>query len=280
MAKRGATKQEKAARAKPAPQVSLENSPARSIVLKKISELRDNPRNVKTHPVGQLAALDQSFGDHGQVKPLVINEDGVLLAGHGSRAALAHLFGEDAEVACVIVRQDETMQRKFMLRDNAAAELSGWKKDGLGLELVDLKSIGVPDLAALGFKSALLKKFDLVPRGEESGVKRTEAAAAASEEVAPALVVARPDDIWLLGRDCLTVSDDTLVARAAVDAAIAAWEKSTKKRAILAAGELTFEAAAAARGQEAVGLPPADRQDAPAAIPLATAAGASSSQAA
>lgn len=203
--KRGASKQEKAARAKPAPKVSLEASPARQVVLRKIGELRENPRNVKTHPVGQLKVLDESFGDHGQVKPLVINEQGVLLAGHGSRDALLHLFGADAEVACVIVRQDETMQRKFMLRDNASGELSGWKKDGLGLELVDLRSLGVPDLAALGFKPAALKR--LLPEQAQAGHTDPDAIAGEPDAAAPA--VSRPGDVWLLGEHRLTCGDCT-----------------------------------------------------------------------
>jgi DNA modification methylase len=202
-AKRNARRDEKAARPKPAPRVSLEQSPARTVVLRRIADLREHPRNVRTHPVAQLAVLDESFSEHGQVKPLVINRDGVLLAGHGSREALLNVYGPEAEVACVIVDQDDTLQRKFMLRDNAGAAMSGWNKDGLGLELADLKGLGVADLGKLGFKPAELKR--LMPEGEREGAHDPDADA----PPAPDQAVSRPGDIWLLGDHRLMCGDCT-----------------------------------------------------------------------
>ena len=213
MKKRGANRQEKAARRKPSEMVAPEQWPAWIVEKRRISELSDHPRNVRIHPVSQLKQLDQSFAEHGAVRPMVINEAGQILAGHGSRDSLLHLHG-DIEVPVVVTRGwSDEQQRAFMLRDNALAELSSWDKPRLGIELADLKAMRVadikgikfPDILNLGFKPATLNKL-LTGVGEQPGNGGPNADVVPE---APAEAVSRLGDIWMLGEHRIMCGDAT-----------------------------------------------------------------------
>jgi hypothetical protein len=47
-----------------------------------IERLTTNPRNYRSHPEAQLAFLRRNLLRHGHQKPVVIESDGVIIAGH------------------------------------------------------------------------------------------------------------------------------------------------------------------------------------------------------
>lgn len=58
------------------------------VVQKKLSELRKTEKNIRRHSPKQISEYVRSVKMFGQIRPLVIDEDGVILAGNGLYDAL------------------------------------------------------------------------------------------------------------------------------------------------------------------------------------------------
>ena len=82
-----------------------------------ISELRKPDRNVRLHSNKQIAEFKRSVEMFGQIRPIVVDENNVILAGNGLFEALAALGREMAD--CYVVHGlTETQKKKLMLADN------------------------------------------------------------------------------------------------------------------------------------------------------------------
>lgn len=116
------------------------------IVDKKLDELRayeNNPRN-NDNAVGAVAASIKEFGFK---VPIVIDKDGVIIAGH-TRAKAAEMLGL-ATVPCIVADDlTEEQIRAFRLADNKTGELAGWDFEKLEAELAELQEL---DMSAFGF---------------------------------------------------------------------------------------------------------------------------------
>ena len=92
------------------------------VVKKRLDELTRNTRNVRRHSNKQIKEYIRSLKKFGQVRPMVIDEDGVIIAGNGMYDALIEM-GE-TECECYIVRGlSENDKVKLMLADNKVFEL-------------------------------------------------------------------------------------------------------------------------------------------------------------
>ena len=102
-----------------------------------IADLKVNHRNARTHSERQVEQIAASVLKFGFIIPIVVNEKGVVLAGHGRLRAAQRLGLE--EVPTIVVKHlTEELQRAFMLADNRLAELAGWDEDLLRVELQEL----------------------------------------------------------------------------------------------------------------------------------------------
>lgn len=112
----------------------------------KLDELREyenNPRN-NENAVAAVAASIREFGFN---VPIVIDADGVIIAGH-TRAKAAAQLGMKT-VPCVIKDNLTPEQiRAFRLADNKTAELAGWDFEKLEAELAELAAM---DMSEFGF---------------------------------------------------------------------------------------------------------------------------------
>lgn len=106
-------------------------------------------RNSRIHSDAQVDMICESIKAFGFIKPVICDEDRMLLAGHGAVLAALKL-----ELPLVPVRSIEglsdTQKRAYVIADNRSSELSTWDWDLLGVELADLKSIDW-DLVPIGF---------------------------------------------------------------------------------------------------------------------------------
>ena len=92
------------------------------VVQKKLSELRKLEKNIRRHSPKQISEYVRSIRMFGQIRPLVIDEDGVILAGNGLYDALISMGEEKAD--CYVVSDlTETQKKKLMLADNRVYEL-------------------------------------------------------------------------------------------------------------------------------------------------------------
>ncbi len=68
------------------------SSPALSITFRRVADLTPNPRNARTHSRRQIRQIADSIKNFGFLNPILIDEAGMVVAGHG-RLAGAKLLG-------------------------------------------------------------------------------------------------------------------------------------------------------------------------------------------
>src|SRR5947209_12259540 len=114
-----------------------------------IERLLPSARNARTHSGAQVAEIAGSIRAFGFTNPILVGEDGDIVAGHG-RLAAARQLGL-AEVPVILLKGlTELQRRQLVLADNRIALNAGWDLDMLHLELRDLSALGA-DLSMLGF---------------------------------------------------------------------------------------------------------------------------------
>jgi len=128
----------------------------RQIEYRKVSELKPHPKKVRAHPAKQINLLVKSIKQFGVTNPPLIDENDVTLAGH-ARLLATEKAGLN-EVPVVVLRGlSEAEKRAYVLADNKIAELAGYDRPALAVELQELSSllgeIGL-DLALTGFEPA------------------------------------------------------------------------------------------------------------------------------
>ena len=172
-----------------------------------VARLVPYARNARTHSDAQVAQIAASIREWGWTTPVLVDEGGGLIAGHG-RVMAARQLGI-AEVPVVVARGwPEAQKRAYVLADNKLALNAGWDEELLRVELSDLRGMGT-DLSLIGFGEDELAS--LLADGAE-GLTDPDAV----PEV-PADPVSRPGDAWVLGRHRLVCGDSTdaaVVARA------------------------------------------------------------------
>src|SRR3954470_19842687 len=114
-----------------------------------LDRLIPHARNARTHSEEQVAQIAGSIAEFGFVNPILVGDDGVIVAGHGRVLAARKLGLADAPVI-VLSHLTPTQRRALMIADNRIAENAGWDDAMLGAELAALRDEDV-DLALLGF---------------------------------------------------------------------------------------------------------------------------------
>jgi hypothetical protein len=71
---------------------ALAKSFAPVVTVRAVDDLKVNPRNARTHNPQQVEQIAASVREFGWITPIVVDEDGVVLAGHG-RLQAARLLG-------------------------------------------------------------------------------------------------------------------------------------------------------------------------------------------
>jgi ParB-like chromosome segregation protein Spo0J len=116
------------------------------VIEKKLSEIKpyeNNPRNNED----AVQYVANSLKKFGWKQPIVIDKDGVIVAGH-TRYRAAESLGMKT-VPCVIADDlTEEEIRGYRLADNKTAEMAGWNFPLLDLELAEITTF---DMADFGF---------------------------------------------------------------------------------------------------------------------------------
>ena len=173
------------------------------IVKKKLCDLRHPERNLRLHPEKQLVEFERSVAMFGQIRPLVVDENNVVLAGNGLFETLLRMGATEAD--CYVVEGlAEQQKKKLMLADNRIFDLGVDDMASFDSFVLELKDdLDVPGFDEDMLKSlvmaadeaaALLTGYGTIPpeRAEdiratgERYMAREEAAARAAQEVTPA----------------------------------------------------------------------------------------------
>jgi ParB-like chromosome segregation protein Spo0J len=130
-----------------------------------LEKIKPYPNNPRTHPPEQIALLAASMMDDGVTMPILVDEQGIIIAGHGRHLAAQQNKFHDYPV--VIARGwSETKKRASRVRDNQMGLLSRWDDILLRAEVGELK-VEDYDLKLLGFGDGELYALSLdIERGE------------------------------------------------------------------------------------------------------------------
>jgi DNA modification methylase len=165
-----------------------------------IERVIPSPRNARSHSDAQVAEIAGSIRAFGFTNPILVGDEGDVVAGHG-RLAAARKLGL-TEVPVITLRGlSEIQRRQLMLADNRIALNAGWDLELLQLELQDLKALGA-DLSVLGFAKGELAK----------ALTGTVTAGLTNEDEIPSpsdKPVCQPGDIWCLGEHRIICGDST-----------------------------------------------------------------------
>jgi len=127
----------------------MENWPADQVERRSIEALIPYARNSRVHSEEQVAQIAASMKEWGWTNPVLIDEDGGIIAGHG-RVMAARKLGHDEAPCMVASGWTEGQKRAYVIADNKIALNSDWDEQALKAELVELQDLEF-DLGLLGW---------------------------------------------------------------------------------------------------------------------------------
>lgn len=124
------------------------------VITMKLADLVKPEKNVRIHTEQQLKEFQRSVKMFGQIRPIVVDENNVILAGNGLYDTLLAMGKETADV----YRYDnltENQKKKLMIADNKIFSLGIENLETLNCFLEDLQG----DLDIPGFDEEILKQM-------------------------------------------------------------------------------------------------------------------------
>lgn len=172
------------------------------LIERSVASLKPYAGNARVHSRKQIRQIAESIKRFGFNNPVLVSDDGQIVAGHG-RVEAARLLGMATVPTLALSHLSDAERRAYVLADNKLALNAGWDSDILAIELQALVDLDV-DISLTGFTVA---EVDLViDEAAESSPKRRDATEDAVPEPA-GHPVTRRGDLWLLGRHKLICGD-------------------------------------------------------------------------
>ncbi|MCT2539961.1 site-specific DNA-methyltransferase [Sedimentimonas flavescens] len=172
-----------------------------------ITALKPYERNARTHNDKQVDLIARSIREFGFNNPILIDGAQNIVAGHG-RFEAAKRLGLATVPTVLLEHLTEAQVRAYRIADNRIAELSEWDPEILRVEIVDLSDLELAgdldfDVTLTGFDTA---QIDVLIDGPAASAAA--APAETVEEPGPdAIAVARPGEMWHLGRHRILCGD-------------------------------------------------------------------------
>jgi DNA modification methylase len=173
--------------------------PADNVERRPLDKLVPHARNSRTHSEEQVAQVAASMREWGWTNPVLVDEDGTIIAGHARVQAARKLGWTEAPVMVARGWTDE-QKRAYVIADNKLALNAGWDEAMLGAELQALQASDF-DALLTGFSEDELTALtaertegntdeDDTPKAQEHAVTET-------------------GDVWLLGKHRVRCGDST-----------------------------------------------------------------------
>jgi DNA modification methylase len=168
-----------------------------------IERPQPNPDNARIHSDDQVRQIAQSVETHQLNHVIQVDENDMILSGHGLLLALRHLGHPEVPVQ-VLSHLTEAQKQTYMIADNQIAANSYWDEEKLGLTLQKLER-DLINLEVIGFSPQELDRLlaDLEPEelfADPEDVPET-----------PTLAVTLPGDVWELGRHRVLCGDSLAI---------------------------------------------------------------------
>jgi DNA modification methylase len=177
-------------------------NPADKVEKWDITRLTPYARNSRTHSDEQISQIAASIKEWGWTTPVLVDEDGSIIAGHGRTLAAQRL--KMTEVPVMVAKGwSDAKKRAYVIADNKLAMNAGWDNEMLALELGEIGDLGF-DLDLTGFTADEIAA--LMPEQIEPGL--TDEDAVPDVPVQPVTVLG---DVWVLGGHRLMCGDSTSI---------------------------------------------------------------------
>ena len=169
-----------------------------------VSALTAFSGNPRTHSDTQIDQIAASIREFGWTNPILVDDGGTIIAGHGRLAAATRL-GLDQVPVIRLGHLSDAQRKALVIADNQLALNAGWDEAALSNLIRELDAEKF-DLDLLGFVSEELDRY-LASFAED--------VAAVTEEgelpEVPVVPTSRPGDLWILGNHRLLCGDATVV---------------------------------------------------------------------
>lgn len=196
---------------KPRNAVEAQHAPAegldRQAEIVPVERLTQYKGNARTHSKAQIRQIANSIARFGFTNPVLIDDDGQIIAGHG-RVEAAKQLGLLAIPARRLSHLSEADKRAYVLADNKLAEKAGWDRETLAIELQGLIELDF-EVELTGFE---VPEIDVIL--EDADAATAEANGPEDEIPArrPGACTTQPGDVWVLDKHrilCGNALDDS-----------------------------------------------------------------------
>ena len=178
------------------------SNPADKVEKWDIEKLIPYAKNSRTHSDAQIAQIASSMKEWGWTNPILVDEGGTIIAGHG-RVLAARKLGIKEIPVMIASGWSDTKKKAYVIADNKLALNAGWDTELLRLEIEELKEVDF-DLNLLGFSDEELENM-----------KETEVVEGLTDEDEVPEVPVEPKtklgDIYILGNHRLMCGDSTSI---------------------------------------------------------------------
>ena len=174
----------------------------RAMEYRPVASLKPARRNARTHSRKQIRQIAESITRFGFTNPILIDDTGGIVAGHG-RVAAAKLVGMTTVPVVLLANLSAKERQAYALADNKLALNAGWDHDLLAVEFQELIDAGF-EMELTGFSLAEID-FTL-DQAVQAAPEAADPAADQVPEMAPT-AVSQAGDLWRLGRHRLLCGD-------------------------------------------------------------------------
>lgn len=176
----------------------MKQNPADKVEQWSIDRLIPYANNARTHSADQVAQIAASIKEWGWTTPVLVDETGSIIAGHG-RTLAARLLKMTEIPVMVADGWSDAKKRAYIIADNKLALNAGWDNEMLALELGEIGELGF-DLDLTGFTADEIAA--LMPEEIPPGLTDEDAVPEVPEQ--PVTVLG---DVWVLGGHRLMCGD-------------------------------------------------------------------------
>jgi DNA modification methylase len=182
--------------------------PATEVELWDLERLKPRPNNPRTHSAEQVEQIAASMREWGWTNPILAEEDGTIIAGHG-RWLGGKKNGYTQAPVMVAHGWTPEQVRAYVIADNKLAENAGWDAELLKLELQALTSADF-QMHLIGFTPEELAAIaaDKEPPPNNDGRDTV--------PEPPAIAITAVGEVWICGRHRIMCGDSTIAEQVAI----------------------------------------------------------------
>lgn len=121
-----------------------------------IEDLKPYENNARLHPQEQIDKIENSINEFGFITPVIIDENNMILVGHGRTEAAKQAGLKEVPYKRVTNLTDE-QKRAYILADNKLSDIAEWDEELLQMELDNITL----DMSAFGFDDLMEQEFEV-----------------------------------------------------------------------------------------------------------------------